>query len=93
MNLHSKGIVLLGPPIEDVFSKIAEKDFIDSLNYDESDAPVNIVDTIMNLCRSQYYYNNNKLVSKLEGLKWMMNEKPYMNDFLGQIHLLYENIK
>ncbi|MFC3899691.1 aminoglycoside adenylyltransferase domain-containing protein [Aliicoccus persicus] len=93
MNLRSKGIVLLGPAIEDVFPKITEKDFIDSLNYDESDAPVNIVDTIMNLCRSQYYYTNSKLVSKLEGLKWMMNEKPYMNEFLEQIHLLYENDK
>lgn len=93
MNLHSKGIVLLGPHIENVFPEIPEKDYIDSLNYDESDAPVNIVDTIMNLCRSQYYFTYSELVSKLEGLKWMMNEKPHMYEFLKQMQLLFENNK
>ncbi|UTH15064.1 nucleotidyltransferase domain-containing protein [Macrococcus epidermidis] len=91
MNLKSRGIVVYGPDIKDVFPVITEQEFIDSLIYDESDAPLNNVDTIMNLCRSYYYHEKGELISKLEGLRWMKNNNSDFNKFLNLVNELYNN--
>lgn len=91
MNLKSRGIVVYGPDIKDVFPAITEQEFIDSLMYDESDAPLNNVDTIMNLCRSYYYHEKGELISKLEGLIWMKNNTSNFNELLNLVYELYDN--
>ncbi|WP_158554242.1 aminoglycoside adenylyltransferase domain-containing protein [Macrococcoides goetzii] len=91
MNLSVQGIVVCGPEIKDVFPVISEQEFIDSLIYDESDAPLNNVDTIMNLCRSYYFHEKGELISKLEGLNWMKNNKSDFNELLNLVYELYDN--
>lgn len=91
MNLSVQGIVVCGPEIKDVFPVISEQEFIDSLIYDESDAPLNNVDTIMNLCRSYYYHEKGDLISKVEGLNWMKNNNSDFNKFLNLVNELYNN--
>ncbi|WP_414052614.1 nucleotidyltransferase domain-containing protein [Macrococcus animalis] len=91
MNLKSQGIVVSGPEIKDVFPFITVQEFIDSLNYDELDAPLNNVDTIMNLCRSYFYHENGELISKEEGLRLMKNNNSDFNKFLNLVNELYNN--
>lgn len=91
MNLSVQGIVVCGPEIKDIFPVISEQEFIDSLIYDESDAPLNNVDTIMNLCRSYYYHEKGDLISKVEGLNWMKNNKSDFNELLNLVYELYDN--
>lgn len=91
MNLSVQGIVVYGPEIKDVFPVITEQEFIDSLIFDESDAPLNNVDTIMNLCRSYYYHEKGELISKVEGLNWMLNKKSKFNKLLKTVRVLYDN--
>ncbi len=91
MNLRSKGIIVCGPDIDIVFPVISEQEFIESVLYDESDAPLNNVDTIMNLCRSYYFYKEVRIISKLEGLKWMMKFTSNFNELLDTVQTLYDN--
>ncbi|MGV2927655.1 DUF4111 domain-containing protein [Macrococcus capreoli] len=91
MNLRTKGIVVYGPVIKDVFPVVTAQEFIDSLMYDEADAPLNNVDTIMNLCRSYYYHEKGVLISKLEGLNWMKDNTPDFSKFLNLVYELYDN--
>ncbi|WP_414053779.1 nucleotidyltransferase domain-containing protein [Macrococcus equi] len=90
MNLSVQGIVVYGPEIKDLFPVITEQEFIDSLIFDESDAPLNNVDTIMNLCRSYYYHEKGELISKVEGLKRMKNNKSDFNELLNLVYELYD---
>lgn len=90
-NLHSNHIVVEGPPVKDVFPSISKKDFLKSIEFDEYDAPVMAVDTVMNLCRFDYYLRTGEMVSKAKGLIHAMNELEVYNDFLRTIYELYDN--
>lgn len=83
--------MVCGLKIKEVFPDITVQEFIDSLNYDELDAPLNNVDTIMNLCRSYYFHEKGELISKLEGLHWMKDNTSNFNELLNLVYELYEN--
>lgn len=84
-NLRNTGIVLDGPAIKDVFPCISKDAFMQSISYDEHDAPTNMVDSIMNLCRYHIFLCFDELVSKEEGVKRVIELYPEQKDFLMMI--------
>lgn len=76
--------------ISEAFPEISESDFIVSLDYDEHDARMDVIDTLMNLCSAQYYYKNKKLLSKYEGIKWASRSYPEYAFLLNSIIDLYQ---
>lgn len=88
-NLYHTHIVVEGPPVKDVFPVITEEDFLKSIQYDEHDASLDVVDTVMNLCRFDCYLKNRKPVSKLKGLIHARETYEVYDEFLKEIEELY----
>ena len=84
-NLRQKGIVLKGPEITALFPDISRESFMESIAYDEHDAPVDMVDSVMNLCRYHFFLRSGELLSKEEGLQRMLPELPAFEAFLRRI--------
>ena len=84
-NLRQKGIVLEGPEITVLFPDISREIFMESIAYDEHDAPVDMVDSVMNLCRYHFFLRSGELLSKEEGLQRMLPELPAFEAFLRRI--------
>ena len=84
-NLRQKGIVLEGPEITALFPVISRETFMESIAYDEHDAPVDMVDSVMNLCRYHCFLRSGALLSKEEGLQRMLPELPDYEAFLRRI--------
>ncbi len=84
-NLRQKGIVLEGPEITALFPVISRETFMESIAYDEHDAPVDMVDSVMNLCRYHCFLRSGALFSKEEGLQRMLPELPAYEAFLRRI--------
>ena len=84
-NLRQRGIVLEGPEITVLFPVISRETFMESIAYDEHDAPVDMVDSVMNLCRYHCFLRSEELLSKEEGLQRMLSELPAFEAFLRTI--------
>ena len=84
-NLRQRGIVLEGPEITALFPVISRETFTESIAYDEHDAPVDMVDSVMNLCRYHCFLRSGELLSKEEGLQRMLPELPAYEAFLRRI--------
>ena len=84
-NLRQRGIVLKGPEITALFPDISRESFMESIAYDEHDAPVDMVDSVMNLCRYHFFLRSGELLSKEEGLQRMLPELPAFEAFLRTI--------
>lgn len=84
-NLRQKGIVLEGPEITELFPVISRETFMESIAYDEHDAPADMVDSVMNLCRYHCFLRSGALLSKEEGLQRMLPELPDYEAFLRTI--------
>ncbi len=84
-NLRQRGIVLEGPEITALFPDISREIFMESIAYDEHDAPVDMVDSVMNLCRYHFFLRSGELLSKEEGLQRMLPELPAFEAFLRRI--------
>ena len=84
-NLRQRGIVLEGPEITALFPVISRETFMESIAYDEHDAPVDMVDSVMNLCRYHCFLRSGELLSKEEGLQRMLPELPAYESFLQEI--------
>ena len=84
-NLRQRGIVLEGPEITVLFPDISRETFMESIAYDEHDAPVDMVDSVMNLCRYHCFLRSGALLSKEEGLQRMLPELPDYEAFLRTI--------
>lgn len=84
-NLRQRGIVLEGPEITVLFPDISRESFMESIAYDEHDAPVDMVDSVMNLCRYHCFLRSGALLSKEEGLQRMLPELPGYEAFLRTI--------
>lgn len=84
-NLRQRGIVLEGPEITALFPVISRETFMESIAYDEHDAPVDMVDSVMNLCRYHCFLRSGELLSKEEGLQRMLPELPAYEAFLRRI--------
>ncbi|MEG1254926.1 aminoglycoside adenylyltransferase domain-containing protein [Clostridium sp.] len=70
------GIVLCGQPIKDVFGKVKEEYYIDSIMRDIGDSRDEILDNttyvVLNLCRVLAYLKEKLILSKEEGGKWAL---------------------
>lgn len=75
-----RGIRLYGKEINEVFSNVPKKDYIDSIMYDIGNAKVEIIEKpvyiTLNLCRVLYYLKENAICSKLEGANWAKRALP-----------------
>ncbi|MFW3301137.1 aminoglycoside adenylyltransferase domain-containing protein, partial [Mammaliicoccus sciuri] len=89
MNLWTHSVVIEGPEVENIFPKIKDSEFIDSIE----DTLIDNVDAVMNLCRKHYYIRQGKLLSKYEGLTWAINEFPNYKELLLHIEALYTENK
>ncbi len=92
MIIHQYGIVLYGKEITEVFGKVQEEYYIDSIWEDvknaKEDILVNPVYVILNLCRVTAFLKERLCLSKLEGGKWAVrnvNQK-YKRLILNAIH-------
>ena len=88
-NLRQKGIVLEGPEITALFPVISRETFMESIAYDEHDAPVDMVDSVMNLCRYHCFLRSGALFSKEEGLQRTLSEFPAFDTFFQRILLKF----
>lgn len=74
--LHAAGVVIYGPPIQDIFGPVAEKDYIDSILCDVEnaceDVQENPVYIVLNLCRVLGYLKERKVLSKRAGGEWAL---------------------
>lgn len=72
--INACGIVLTGPPVEEVFGQVAPEDYLDSIRGDiagaEEDILENPVYIILNLCRVLAYLREGKVLSKAQGGAW-----------------------
>lgn len=92
MIIHQYGIVLYGKEITEVFGKVKDECYIDSIWEDvknaKEDILVNTVYVILNLCRVIAFLKERLCLSKLEGGKWAVrnvNQK-YKRLILNAIH-------
>ena len=69
----------------ELFPEISRETFMESIAYDEHDAPVDMVDSVMNLCRYHCFLRSGALFSKEEGLQRMLPELPAYEAFLRRI--------
>lgn len=78
--IWSRGIALYGRPIPEVFGEIPEKDYLDSIWNDVSGAEEEIMEDpmylILNLARIAAYLKEKKVMSKLEGGQWGLENLP-----------------
>jgi len=75
-----KGICLHGKKIEDVFSDVPRKYYIDTISNDVENAKEEIIENTvyitLNLCRALYYIRQNVICSKLEAGNWAKEVVP-----------------
>lgn len=89
MNLWTHSVVIESTEVENIFPKIKDSEFIDSIE----NTLIDNVDAIMNLCRKHYYIRYGKLLSKYEGLTWAINEFTQFSELLLHIEDLYNENK
>lgn len=74
MVIKHRGVCLYGKPITEVFGKVPEECYIDSIIYDIEKAQEEILNNpvyyILNLCRVLYYLKEKYVSSKYEGGEW-----------------------
>lgn len=74
--VHKYGIVLYGAGIEEVFSEVPAKDYIDSIWFDVENACEDILENplyvTLNLCRVLAYLQEGLVLSKQAGGEWGM---------------------
>ncbi len=81
--LHARGVVLLGPPIADIFPLVPRADFLDSLRLDVLHARFGLtglaehpVYSVLNACRTLAYLRDGAILSKAEGGAWALAALP-----------------
>src|SRR6056297_2136341 len=78
--LKNRGKVIWGQEIETVFGDVPRDDYLKGLVYDINDAKVlmneNPVYFILNICRTLCYLKEGKILSKIEGGHWGLNNLP-----------------
>jgi len=81
--LHARGVVLLGPPVADVFPPVPRADFVDSLRLDVLDPRFGLtslaehpVYSLLNACRTLGYLREGAILSKAEGGAWALAALP-----------------
>lgn len=90
-NLHHNHVIVEGPPVKEVFPVVDKKYFLKSIEFDEKDATIKAVDTIMNLCRFDVYLQTGRMISKKEGLKIAIELFKEYNQFLKKVQTIYNN--
>ncbi|HFI0694314.1 TPA: aminoglycoside adenylyltransferase domain-containing protein [Streptococcus suis] len=74
MVIWHRGIVLCGPAIQQLFEEPCRFEYLDSIWYDIQNSEVTVidkpVDTILNLCRTLAYLDENIILSKRESGEW-----------------------
>ena len=94
--IYSRGIVLYGSPIKEVFKPIDKQYYIDSIKSDVDGAIDGIVDNppyyVLNLARVLMYLRESFISSKKEAGVWALNQVPneYKN-IIAQCLAKYEN--
>lgn len=82
-----RGICLYGEPIDSMFADIPKDIYLDAIFYDiadaKQDASSDSVYHILNLCRTLAYIKDDKILSKLEGGKWFLNNVE--NKYIGLV--------
>lgn len=72
--VNACGIVLTGKPVRDVFAKVPEEVYRESILYDIRDTSnelsENLAYVILNLCRTWAYFQEGKVLSKQAGGHW-----------------------
>lgn len=72
--INHKGVCLYGKPINEVFGKVPDRYYIDSIIYDIENAQEEILNNpvyyVLNLCRVLYYLRERVVSSKYEGGEW-----------------------
>lgn len=80
MILNTRGIVLSGKPIEDVFSKVPKEDYLDSILNDYEECLEEIyrkpVYAVLNMLRVLWYLKEGKVSSKEEAGNWGVTRLP-----------------
>ena len=75
-----RGVCLYGLPVQEVFSKIPEEDYLDALWYDIGEAEKEITENpmylILNLARVLAWLEEKKVLSKKEGGEWGFGNLP-----------------
>ncbi|HPF16115.1 MAG TPA: DUF4111 domain-containing protein [Thermotogota bacterium] len=78
--LKNRGKVIYGKAIEEVFSNVPSEDYLKALIYDIDDAKElmseNPVYFTLNICRTLCYMKEGKILSKVEGGRWGLNNLP-----------------
>ncbi|HET7580803.1 MAG TPA: aminoglycoside adenylyltransferase domain-containing protein [Bacillales bacterium] len=79
--LRNRGMVLFGPPIEEVFPEVPSRDFLDSVLSDlDWSLDDNAIDkpgyAILNHCRTYAFLLEGLVISKGEGGEWMLEKVP-----------------
>ena len=78
--IRSRGQCLYGKPVGEVFGAVPERDYMDSLWYDVSDAERDIADhpmyMILNLSRVLAFARERAVLSKREGGEWGLRNLP-----------------
>ena len=78
--IRSRGICLYGLPVDEVFGRVPEEDYLDSILNDVSGAADEIADNalylILNLTRVLAYRKEKRILSKREGGLWGLRNLP-----------------
>jgi len=78
--LKNRGKVIYGKAIEEVFSNVPQEDYLKALIYDIDDSKAlmteNPVYFTLNICRTLCYLKEGKILSKVEGGEWGINNLP-----------------
>lgn len=78
--LQSFGRVLCGEPVEQVFAKVPQENYIDSICKDIAHAGTDILDNpvyvVLNLCRVEAFLQDGLCVSKKAGAEWGLANLP-----------------
>lgn len=78
--LHERGLVLFGPPVEQLFPPVPRCDFVRSImadmNWAAEGADENPVYQVLNLCRTLACLREGRVFSKAEGVEWSLAHLP-----------------
>ena len=78
--ITNRGVCLYGPPIEEVFAKVPEECYMDSIRFDIENAEEEIEEyplyLTLNLCRVLAYKEERLVCSKKEGGEWALENIP-----------------
>ena len=100
--INNYGITLCGKKINEVFSPVDKKDYIDSIKYDIENAKKDIFDNpdyiILNLCRVDGFIEQNLVLSKKQGGEWGIKNCKYpdtikkaLENYTSNCHNTYKN--